>query len=591
MGHGTLIFPFFALYLSFLWFTKEMEFSVPKVQVSTELRGESVIEKPMEIRFRISHFYLVDQIELILSSEEFHEVHLNQNLFLPENEKANFRLLPFHRTKELCRTRQSFQLKRVSPSQVLEGWIHYRSPLPGAALNYPVELKLWNGSKLIATQTVKLSASPANTVFVHCDWIKSNTSPQVRCTGIDQRGNQTREPLEIRGSFHPDKSGEIYNFTESLELIPPSKPAPYSRFYYQFQEQRFQSSALPNPRTPIVFGDLHTHSMYSDSRVPATPAELVNYARSVALLDFVAITDHSEGVFGEPLSIEEFQETAKTLRKLNSPGVFTTFLGFEWTSTFHNENSPFGHRTVIYPGLRGYPYRSDQEETNTPEKLYEKTGPVFSFPHHTMIPWGAFRFDQKPVPFYEKGVEIYSAHGSSEEMTPAGRMKKQISAGAIREAVKKRYPFRILAASDTHAAHPGLNNWPGVKPGMLDAGGLTAVFSRANSRRAIFDGLWQQKFYATSGTKILIEPSSWKHLFPLQIHGTNQLKKAEIYEFLEGESPRVSHVSLSGLSAKIEHQVHPQTYGYYVRITQMDEERAWIGPVYRLPAIKKRTVN
>lgn len=589
MGQGTLLFPIFAACLSFLWIAHQGDLSIPQLQTQLEISGAMRVEEVVEFRIRIEPFHILDTIEIELSSEEFHELSLGSNLFLPKEEQGHFQMTPFRRDKDLSRTRQRFVLKRILPSQTNVGTLVYRSPLPQSALVYPFAIEFKNSSTVLARREVLIDALPSETVFVYCDWIEPKKSPRIACVGLDRRGNQTREPLEFAGAFSPTEKKQTYKFTKRLEIIPETKNPPLARFTYEYKGETFHSRALPDPQRPVFFGDLHTHSIFSDSRVPAYPEDLLKYGREVALLDFMAITDHSEGVFGPPLSEQEFSDTAKALKNAYAPDSFTTLLGFEWTSTFRNEASPWGHRSVIYPGLWGSPIRSDLPQTDTPAELYQKTGSVFSFPHHTMMPWGAFRWNQKLLPFFEKGVEIFSAHGTSEEVDLNGRMQHQVSEGAIQEAVAKRFPLKIMASSDTHAGHPGLNDWKGkIMPGLLDGGGLIAVFASSNTRETIFHALTTQSFYATSGPKILLYPKSKTALFPLNIHGTDDLEKVEIFEFLEGGERPVRVIELQDLDAKIEHTVHKQAYAYYVRVTQRDSERAWIGPIYKLPASSLR---
>lgn len=553
----------------------------PKFELTLELKGDTIIENSVELEFQINPWDEVDGIELIVSSECFHEPSLEGNMFLPQGEKNNFKLLPFQRTKDLSRTRQSFRLERVKASKKpTNARLIYRSPLPEAALDYPIQVNLFKGPNLSTSKIFNLKVKPGPTVHVLCDWIESKSAPKIKCLGLDRKGNHATDAIQISGSFLPEKPPKEYSFTNGI-IIPPEQPLkPYTRFYYRFQEKTLQSSALPNPEKPIFFGDLHTHSSFSDSRVPAKPRDLLTYARESSLLDFVAITDHAEGVFGEPLTHEEFKATANTLAEFNSPGKFTTFLGFEWTSTFYDETSPYGHRTIIYPQLVGLPYRSDQEITDTPEKLYSKTGKVFAFPHHTMISWGSFNFEKPIIAEFEKGIEIYSAHGTSEELDRNGRMREQIMEGSIRRGIARQYPFRIMASSDTHGAHPGLNDWPGVTPGMLDGGGLIAVFSPINTREKVFEALNLQEFYGTSGTRILLEPASWNCLFPIHIYGTHQLQEAEVIEFITGEESRTVTYPLEGLESTLEHSIENKVFAYYLRVTQIDGERAWMGPVY-----------
>jgi hypothetical protein len=552
------------------------------LKVSLSMSGSLRIEEEVKIEAKISCWSKIDELEILLNSEEFHEIHPQENLIFPKEEQGNFIMKPFLRSKSLSRTVQRFSFIRKHPSNLQEATLVYRSPLPETALNYNFRLRVRTMKNADWIQTkLNLEVGPGPPVFLHCSLLRANGRPRLRCSALDRRGNESREPLGIKGKLPGTTVWKNFEIKGSQDL-PLSNPVPpFSRFEYLFEGRRLYSNALPEPKQPVFFGDLHTHSEFSDSRVPITPSGLFDYGRDVAHLDFMAITDHAEPVFGSPLSRTDFETTRREVQDATQKGYFTAFLGFEWTSTFHNPASPWGHRTVIYPGLKGQPYRADQSQTDTPKKLYAATGEVFSFPHHSLISWGAFHWDRPLVARYEKGVEVFSAHGLSLAPNKNQRMQDQDPKGAVERAIKKRYPITLLASSDTHAGHPGLNDWPGVKPGLMDGGGLVAVFAKKNTRKAIFRSLVSHRFYATSGTRILLYPASDTFPFPLKIYGTHPLKTAVLREFLPGKPVQVRHFPLTGLNDSLHCQLNRDTYAYYLTLIQSDGERAWIGPWYR----------
>ncbi len=545
--------------------------------------GSLRVEEPVKIKAKISQWSEVDELEIILSSEEFHEIHPGKNLLFPEGEEQKFEMKPFLRSKTLSRTRQKFSFKRISPSTLGEASLVYRSPMPQAAITYSLEVHVRTQENSHVWKNLELAAKPGPAAFVFCTLRYVKRTPSLRCTVLDRRGNESQESLSFKGKLPGARNWKSFEIQGSQNIALNSPPPVLSRFEYLFQGRRFYSNALPEPDRPIFFGDLHTHSRVSDSRVPISPGGLLNYAKRSAHLDFMAVTDHAEPVFGPPLSKDQFDATRDALRAATQSGDFSPFLGFEWTSTFHNPKSPWGHRTVIYPDLKGKPYRSDKPETDAPSKLYQATGKVFSFPHHSMISWGAFGWDRPIEARYEKGVEVYSAHGNSLVADRNQRMQDQDPRGAIERAIKKRYPLKLLAASDTHAGHPGLNNWPGLKPGLMDGGGLTAVFAKKNTRRAIFQSLISQRFYATSGTRILLYPASENAPFPLRVYATHPLKTAVLREFIKDGPTRTRRFALKGLDESVDCQLTPETYAYYITVIQTDGEKAWMGPWYRSP--------
>jgi hypothetical protein len=82
----------------------------------------------------------------------------------------------------------------------------------------------------------------------------------------------------------------------------------------------------------IYFGDLHSHSAYSDGR--GTPADAYSTARANGL-DFYALTDHSS-----MLTDEEWQDTLDQANAATIDGQFVGLRGFEFTH-------PKGHINVF----------------------------------------------------------------------------------------------------------------------------------------------------------------------------------------------------------------------------------------------------
>ncbi len=83
----------------------------------------------------------------------------------------------------------------------------------------------------------------------------------------------------------------------------------------------------------VYFGHLHNHTSYSDGQ--GTPAQAYTTAKANGL-DFLGLSDHSH-----LLSDTEWTSTLTEADNFNEENVFTTFRGFEWTS------SSYGHVTVV----------------------------------------------------------------------------------------------------------------------------------------------------------------------------------------------------------------------------------------------------
>ena len=262
----------------------------------------------------------------------------------------------------------------------------------------------------------------------------------------------------------------------------------------------------------VYWGDLHCHSTYS-ADVPAfrggTPDKLMTYARDVAKLDFLAVTDHAEAY-----QENNWQKFQKTANEFYTPGKFVTFIGFEYTSMdssgqgFDHSKPGGGHKHVIFSGnnVTSAPISA---MTTSIEELWELLGPYEAIViahspadgglrHST--DWNYVNAAMMPL------VEIYSTHGSSEKTGTEEAVLGFIDNRSVESALMRwidtsneGYKLGIVASSDDHSGQPGnveSSLWP------PHSAGLAAVLATDKTREAIYDALKSKRTYATSGPRI-----------------------------------------------------------------------------------------
>jgi hypothetical protein len=104
--------------------------------------------------------------------------------------------------------------------------------------------------------------------------------------------------------------------------------------------------AIPNAiaqYTPF-FGNLHSHTSYSDGS--GTPPQAFAYARDVAGIDFLAVTDHLEQIYFLPWN---WILTKNAANDATVDGVFIGIAGYEWSCPLTNHVNVFNTPDMVTP--------------------------------------------------------------------------------------------------------------------------------------------------------------------------------------------------------------------------------------------------
>ena len=331
----------------------------------------------------------------------------------------------------------------------------------------------------------------------------------------------------------------------------------------------------------IYWGDLHGHSALSDGT--ATPEDYLTYARDVARLDVVALTDHDHwGIVFLDQAASLWREIREQTDRFNDPGKFVTLLGYEWTSWLH------GHRHVLYFEESGPVLSSIDPDYDTPTELWAglRGRKALTVAHHSAGGPVATNWDYPPDPELEPVTEIVSVHGSSEAADSPRPIYSAIEGNFVRDVLDRGFVLGLIGSGDSHDGHPGLAH---IASGV---GGVAAILADDLTREGVWTALKTRSVYATNGPRIVLRfavgghpmgsimdpPSTTEQAF-ISVNGTAPIDRVDLVR-----SGRVA-ASFPGdglLDLQLTFELEGLASGEYVyaRTVQEGGGAAWSSPVF-----------
>ncbi len=317
----------------------------------------------------------------------------------------------------------------------------------------------------------------------------------------------------------------------------------------------------------ILWGDLHGHSQLSDGT--GTLDDYFWYARDVAALDLVSLTDHDHwGMHFLDQSPDVWEAIREVGRRYDEPGRFIVIEGYEWTNWLH------GHRHVLYFEEGGEILSSLDPAYETPAQLWEALSgrAAMTIAHHSAGGPVSTNWDFVPDPELEPVTEVVSVHGSSEAADSPGKIYSAVPGNFVRDVLDRGVQFGFIGSGDSHDGHPGLAHL------AAPSGGLAAIFSEHLTRESVLESLRARRVYATNGPRIWLR--FWLDDQPrFAVAGTapidrvDVIRSGKVVESLPGEGRRDwgRPLTLDGLE--------PGEY-VYVRVIQEDGGVAWSSPAF-----------
>lgn len=348
------------------------------------------------------------------------------------------------------------------------------------------------------------------------------------------------------------------------------------------------------PELRILWGDLHTHTRYSDGR--GTPAEMFEFGRRYAALDFCAISDHAYITTDEMW--EDIQETT---RRYHRPGEYVTFLGYEWSGPRevggdHNvyttaDEMPLFRSFLQYNYRNFRQYHGAERQAGHVEDLFRALAENFrdenllTIPHYGGRPGNPEWHNER----LQRGIEIFSDHRRSEDW--------------VSTFLERGHRVGVVASTDNHSGNAGY----GVRRRDVTRGRDGTLFSRFSpaergtallavhagelTRESVFQGIYHRRTYATTGERIAVRfevagapmGSEVRAEGPLAmsaaVAGTDTIRRIRVVK-----SGRVLYsVDPMGDEAAFEFvdpDGAPEGAYYYLDLVQEDGEKAISSPVW-----------
>ena len=226
----------------------------------------------------------------------------------------------------------------------------------------------------------------------------------------------------------------------------------------------------------VYYGHLHNHTSVSDGK--GTPDQAYLYARDNAHLDFFSLSEHSE-----MMSSTEWTTVKNAANKYNADGVFTTFYGFEWSST------NYGHVSVI--NTSDYCSFLSLSTDNFTELLsWVNARNAIAFFNHPGWAWWSFQefnhFTNTPSAKFV-GMELWNdTDGFGTYYYNDGFYRYDGGKGYFDEALSRGWKIGAAGSDDNH-----VSTWGTRTPWRL------GVLAENLTRTDILDALIARRFFST----------------------------------------------------------------------------------------------
>ena len=367
----------------------------------------------------------------------------------------------------------------------------------------------------------------------------------------------------------------------------------------------------------LYWGDTHIHTREFSDGI-GTGRDGFHYAKNVVLHDFAALGDHLNQRFnawmeGRKTGMYPYDKNVWNdlidLCKTFTSDTFVAIPGYEWSGRqlyvkVAGLDCPYeliSDKVILFP-LETAPnaplidYAS--KEGCFQEQLYNALKDVeCAIISHTSISWSMGTSWSEFNKDFEKVVEIYSSHGSSEEFGGGYRpLITNRKGGSVRWALNHGIKLGFIGGGDDHYTHPGCPirqyKMKDLAPSLRYKPGIAAIFSENLSSKNLISNLNNRNCYATTGKRMWIKMKINSSLMGQEtivneppviivtVCGTEHVESVELIkngEIVSVRTPAFDRIKFAYIDNELKNG--EEAY-YYVRVTQFEGERGWSSPIW-----------
>jgi hypothetical protein len=340
----------------------------------------------------------------------------------------------------------------------------------------------------------------------------------------------------------------------------------------------------------VYWGDVHGHTSLSDGK--GSLDDYFTYARDVAKLDFVIVTDHDFGN-GKPswkMTKENWQLTQEKADQYTVDGKFIAIAGYEWTSQpkywtseehlFDGPTKYYNHKNVYFPSRVDYIFSAKDPDYNSPNLLaaeVRKHGGLIHNNHLDSSPAGKDQFAYDPT----NSTVIVNTEMSPDTIHHDGKVYRINCEKMLREYLNKGGKTGFVASTDTHEGKTAAK---------------TAVLAQELTRPAIFEALGHRRNYAVFNARIMLDFKINGHFMgeeitiegkpkiQAEVQGTDKIK--EVVVVRDGAPIHTINPGTKNVRFDYEDDSFGNKSYYYLRVIQVDEGApgnsscAWSSPIW-----------